>query len=174
MANKLKERLEALFKGDKKLMLISFAAFAAILLILLSELAPSQPKQKEAKTSETGIADYARELEAQTEQLISSISGAGKCKVMITLKNSNENIYAKNTDESIASGSNSFKNEYVLYEGQDGEQPVLIKQYLPCVQGVAVVCEGADKTAVRESVVNCVSSLFDIPVTKISVSKYKG
>ncbi len=93
---------------------------------------------------------------------------------MITLKNSSESVFAKNTDENSSPGSNSLKNEYVLYDGENGEEPVLIKQYLPDVQGVAVVCDGADNSRVRESVINSISSLFNIPVTKISVSKYKG
>ena len=49
-----------------------------------------------------------------------------------------------------------------------------MKEYLPAVQGVAVVCDGADNSAVRACVTETVSALFDISVSKVSVTKYKS
>ena len=92
---------------------------------------------------------------------------------MLTLKDTKESIYAKNSDEKNDESSYSKNYEYVLYDGQDGETPVLIKQYFPQIQGVVVVCDGADNTVVRENVINSVSSLFNIPTSRISVSKIK-
>ena len=171
--NRLTEVFNGITKGDKRIKFFAALGFAAILLILLSELTPSSTSVKEKKTEEN-YSDYIESLETETEELISSISGAGRCRVMLTLKNSKESVFAKNTDENTQSGSISIKNEYVLYDGQDGEAPLLIKQYYPDIQGVAVVMDGADNTQVKECVINTVSALFDVPVSKISVSKYKG
>lgn len=170
--SKIYDAFSGVINGDKKIKIFAAIGIIAILLILLSEFIPTAAESK--KKEETDYAEYISSLENETQELLSSISGAGRCKVMITLKNSSESVYAKNIEENNNSGSISLKNEYVLYDGQEGETPVLIKQYFPDVQGVAVVCDGADNSAVRESIINTVSSLFSIPVNKISVSKYKG
>ena len=60
-----------------------------------------------------------------------------------------------------------------MYDGENGESPVLIKEFYPEIKGVAVVCSGADNTVVRENVINCISSLYGISTAKISVSKLK-
>ncbi len=171
--NEFKEKIEKFFNEDGKIKLFIIIGIAAVLLILLSESAPIKKEEKKYGDA-SSMNSYLSNIESDTQALISSINGVGRCKVMITFKNSAENVYAENTDENNSQSSNSSKNEYVLYDGQEGESPVLVKQYYPEVMGVAVVCDGAEVTAVRESVINAVSSLFNIPVTKISVSKYKG
>lgn len=175
MEHKIKEWLKRWTAGDKKLKLIAAVGLIGILLIMMSEFAPKAEKQPVAPMeTQENYAQYTAHLEAQTEALLASIQGTGKCKVMITLRHSDERVYARNSQENQNGSSYSRQDEYVLYDGQDGETPALIKQYFPQVQGVAVVCEGADNTVVRESIINSVSALFNISVSKISVSKYKG
>ncbi len=157
----------------------NFKAFIAlglvgILLIALSEALPSKNSEKSVKTEDALYSAYTAELEEKTSLLLSSISGVGESRVMITLKYTEENVFAKNTEENGSEGSFSKNDEYVLYNGQSGEEPLVIKQCLPEIQGVAVVCQGADNSFVREEVITAVASLFNIPVSKISVSKLKG
>lgn len=172
--SKIYEVLGGVINGDKRIKLFAAIGIGAVILIMLSAFIPTAVQNKKPEKSQDDYSEYVDALESETQELLSSISGAGRCKVMITLKNSTESVYAKNIEENNSSGSNSLKNEYVLYDGQEGETPVLIKQYYPDVQGVAIVCDGADNPAVRESIINTVSSLFSIPVNRISVSKYKG
>lgn len=171
--NEIKEKIEEYFKDDKKVKVFIIIGIIAVLLIVLSESIPEKQDIKNDKDANL-MNSYMSSVESNTQELISSINGVGRCKVMITFKNSPENVYAENIDEDNSESSNSLKNEYVLYDGQEGESPVLVKQYYPEIMGVAIVCDGAEVTVVRESVINAVSSLFNIPVTKISVSKYKG
>ena len=93
---------------------------------------------------------------------------------MITLKNSNESVFAKNIQQNSENGNYSSQSEYVLDNGQNGETPVLIKEFFPEIKGVAVVCSGADSIAVREEIIKCISSLYGISSAKISVSKMRG
>ena len=93
---------------------------------------------------------------------------------MITLSDTNESVFAKNTEENQSDSSYSKNDEYVLYEEDGSKAPVLVKQYFPEIRGIAIVCDGADNEVVRENIFNSVSSLYGIPVTKISVSKYKS
>lgn len=177
MDNKIKDTFSSLLKLDKKTKIIVSIGLIAVLIIFMSEMIPGgndNQKNKNSVENDFSYSEYVDELEKNTCEIISSISGVGKCKVMITLKNSNENIYAKNTDENTNNGSFSKNYEYVLYDSENGEEPILIKEYMPQIQGVAIVCEGADNSLVRESIINSISSLFNISSSKISVSKIKG
>lgn len=179
MENKLRDTisdwLEKLTASDKKRKIILVLGMVGVLLLLLSEVLPVGLKNKaEEKPQDTSYCDYVAQLEAETVSLISTIEGVGRCQVMITLREGTENIYARNADEETRDGSNSAKHEYVLYEGEQGEEALLVKERFPPVQGVAVVCDGADNSAVRTCVVNTVSALFNVSVSKISVSKYKS
>jgi stage III sporulation protein AG len=172
--NKMKEALERFLQGDKKLKIFLLLGIIGIALILLSELLPASQSTEKSTKSEKLYSDYVASLEKDTAELISSVNGAGRCRVMITLRGTGESVFAKNSQESNSESSFSSSYEYVLYDGKDGDEPVLIKQYFPKVQGIAVVCDGADNPEVRESIINCLSSLYNLPVSKISVTKYKG
>ena len=95
--NKLKEYLEKL-KFDKKKIIIAIG-FIGIALILLSEVVPQESSKSQNTDAQTDYSEYVSSLEEKTADLISSIDGVGRCKVMITLEQSDENIFAKNTDE---------------------------------------------------------------------------
>lgn len=165
----IKEKLQSIIKGDKKTRVFIIIAFVGVILILLSESIPHNTSKTvqstDLKTS------YVTNLEKKTESIIGSIYGVGKCKVMITIKSTNETVYAQNSDISSNSGNYSEKYEYVFYDGNNGDEPVLIKEYMPQVQGVAVVCEGGNNPQVAENIMSAVSSLFEISTSKISISK---
>ena len=148
---------------------IVIACVLGVALILLSELVPSS-STKNADDS-MDYQEYIVSLEEKTQDIISSIDGVGKCKVMITLCETAESFYASNIEENTDSGHISKKNEYVFYEDNNNDSPVLIKQTFPKVMGVAVVCQGGDNAFVKERVISAVSSLFGISSAKISVSK---
>lgn len=173
MENKIKENFEKIFKGDKKIKIFVALGILSILLILLSEFVPNESTRSASSvdTEEYSYSAYISDLENETAEIIGSIDGVGRCRVMLTLKNTNESVFAKNSEENRDDSSYSKTYEYVLYDGQDGETPVLIKQYFPQIQGVAVVCEGGDNTVVRERVISAISSLFNISTSKISISK---
>lgn len=162
LANKIKS-----LKHKERYIVI--ACVLGVALILLSELVPSVSTKK----ADDGMdyQEYIVSLEEKTQDIISSIDGVGKCKVMITLCETDESVYASNIEENTDSGHISKKNEYVFYEDNNNDSPVLIKQTFPKVMGVAVVCQGGDNAFVKERVISAVSSLFGISSAKISVSK---
>lgn len=177
MENKIKEITENLFskKGDKKLKILVAIGIIGIILVALSEAVPAQNKQSASSIYDDKVSysEYIDMLEKETQDIISSIEGAGQCKVMITLKNTNESVYAKNTEEETGNGSYSKKDEYVLYDNSNSDSPLLIKQYFPEVQGVVIVCSGGDDVVVRENIIRSVTALYNVSSTKISVSKLK-
>lgn len=176
MENKIEEIMQKLKlkKGDKGVKILIVIGLIGILLIALSEAVPSQKQSVKSSNNDlASYSDYAHALEDETAEIISSIEGAGVCKVMLTLKNTNESIYAENNEEDVREGSFSKKSEYVLYDASSGDSPLLIQQKFPQVQGVVVVCSGGDNTVVRENIIKCISALYDIPSTRINVSKLK-
>lgn len=169
--NSLKEKFkDALEQKNSKTKILIAAGIVGILLILLSEVSFPSAK-KETEVTKTDYTAYVNELDDKLNHLISSIDGVGKCEVMITLKSTSENVYAKNIQNSQSESSASQNSEYVLYDGKDGDSPILIQENFPEIEGIAIVCSGGDSIAVRERVIQCVSSLFNISTNRISVSK---
>lgn len=171
MVAKIKDKVFNIFqKKDSRNKILIVAAVLGIVLILLSELDFSTPKAEESV--QTGdYAQYVSTLNDELTSVISSIDGVGDCKVMITLKNTKENVYAENSETSSSESSNSENNEYVIYNSENGDSPLLLKEEMPQVAGVAVVCSGGDSEAVRERIIDCVCALFDISSSHVSVSK---
>ena len=176
MANEIKKFVGEIVNTKDKKQIIIIVAFIGVALILLSELMPANSTNQSKSNQDTpyDYTEYTKDLEKKTTDFISSIEGVGRCKVMITLDVSDESVYAKNIDETRENGSYSKNSEYVLYEENNNDTPILVKQYFPKVKGVAVTCNGGDDVVVREKIVSGISSLFGIPSTKISVSKING
>ena len=165
MTEKWKELLKAP-QGQRKVFIL--LAVLGIALVLLSG------KSKSETTTARDYDAYVADLEGRLQKTVASMDGVGTCKVMITLEKSDENVYATNSESKRDADSGSSKEDYVLYDQDSGESPLLLSAYLPNVQGVAVVCTGGDDPAVREKITTTVASLFGIPTNRISVSKLKG
>ena len=102
----VKERFDS---SDKRIKIFAVIGVIGIALILLSEAVPEKTEKPASAPSEssTSYSDYISALEEETQELISSIDGAGRCKVMITLKDTNESVFAKNSEENKTDGSYS-------------------------------------------------------------------
>lgn len=167
----MKEKFEELLKSKQfKTKFLVIMGVVGIVLILLSEIdfTPAKPKQD---LSSNDYVSYVNNLDKELTEIISNIDGVGNCKVMITLKNTSESVYAKNTENSLSDGSSSQNDEYVIYNGENGDSPLLLKENFPAIEGVAVVCSGGDNVKIQEQIKKCVSALFNISSNRISVSK---
>lgn len=175
MENKIKEKITTFLNGDKKrIRIIVAVGLIGMVLILASEMMPDNKKAVNTEsTSQQSYSEYTIELENKLISVISAIDGVGECKVMITLQNTSESVYATNYESKTDDNSSNNKGEYVIYDSTIGETPVLIKEYLPQVQGVTVVCSGGDDIVVKEKIIESVTSLFNIPTNRVSVSKIK-
>lgn len=162
---------------DKKLLLIIAVAFAGICALLLSELLPEREKiQKTQAETSAAQTDYAADIEARLADIISSIEGAGRVKVMVTLESSGEEIYLRDRSLSSSSGENSGissdeVNKYIIIDNGEGESGIVAKVISPKIRGVAVVCDGAGSNLVRGAVVDTVTALLNISSARVSVTK---
>lgn len=54
-----------------------------------------------------------------------------------------------------------------------GGKPYVINEYLPTVEGVIIVCEGADDVKVRMQVTDAVVTALNVSADKIKILKMK-
>lgn len=173
--SKIKESLTSFISGDsKKIKVIVALGLIGIVLIFASDMLGKSDKKQEVNNDKINYEDYTDQLENKLKNLIMAIEGVGECQVMITLENTTESVYATDVEFKNDDNSVNQKDEYVFYDSEKGETPVLIKEYLPKVQGVTVVCTGGDNIAVKEKIIQAVTSLFNIPTNRVSVSKIKS
>ena len=113
----------------------------AILLIGLLSVIDFSPDRSEKESRE-----YASRTEERLLEIVSSISGAGDAKIFLTMDNSGENVYLKNTDTKTVSIE-------------------------PKVRGVVVVCEGGDDPVTVSRVLEAVTKALDISSDKVCITK---
>lgn len=129
---------------------------------------------------------YAAWMEEKLEEALSQMAGAGKVKVVISMKSSEEKVVEKdqpvtrsNTSETDSGGgtrniNNLETGESTVYssEGTDSE-PYVVKVIQPEVEGVIVLAEGAGTGNVSKNISEAIQVLFGIDAHKIKVVKMK-
>lgn len=163
--SELLEKIKKLF--DKKgFGFVFLALIAGVALMLI----PSESEEVEAVAEQKTLTsfEYCAMLEQKAKSLICELPEIDDCEVFITLDKGYRYIYA--TDQHVKeSGDNKETDKtIVLAQGDGGEAPILIEETMPCVAGVAVVCNGANyQTQYR--IIELMCALFDIKSNRISI-----
>lgn len=178
--------LDKLSKNHKFVKTIVIVGLIGILLILMSGLFTDKKDNSEVKQSSEiayiSLTQYENELEQNLADIISSINGAGKTRVLLTMDSTVEQVYA--TDKNMAQNNSensggqteskkdtSATTTYITVELSDGtQQTVLIKEIQPKVRGVLVVCSGGDNNVVKEKIVDAVTKVLNISSSRVSVA----
>lgn len=148
----------------------------------------SQDWQKGTNTTSYDSNTYITEMENKLEGILRKVSGVGDVEVMITLKSSKEQIPLKDrpyTQEGLnevdrEGGSrvnNSVQREEstVLITNEKGnEEPYIIQEIEPQVEGVCVIAEGGDNAKVIMDIIEVAEVLFDVPAHKVKVMKMRN
>lgn len=150
-----------------------------VFLIFMSEMDFGEKPVKNKASRE----EYRLQLEENLSELLSTVEGAGKVNIMVTLESGEENVYAwqekTSRDEQTVSADlseqvsqrTSYENEIVMV-GENGSKQALVEKTLqPSVQGVVVVCQGADDIKVVSNITNAVSVALNVPSNRICVIK---
>ena len=186
--SKSKKIHEFLLK-DKSKKIIICIGILGIALIFISELfKTNNAKKVTASTSSTASSstyEYVAQLENNLKELISSIKGAGNTRVMVTLENSEETVYAteekknKEATEDKSDGQLSKKREsddcekkYITVRDADGtERALSVTQIQPTVKGVVVVCDGGDIPEVQQKITDAIKTALNITSKRVYVTK---
>lgn len=157
-------------KKDKKAFFAVIIAFMGIMLIFLSEITFTEEETEKDGGNDTPYMTEA-ELSCQVSDLLETIDGAGKVRVMLTYECREEIIYAVDGDISEEKGrESSSSTKHIVIDSENGEQGLMQKVVLPKVKGVAVVCQGGADPVIKEQIISLVSALFDISSNKISIA----
>lgn len=110
-------------------------------------------------------------FEARLQDSLSQIQGAGAVKLMLSLEESGQTVYASNVRHSQGEGANgSYERSLsTVSDGSYGEQPVQIEQHCPTFRGAVVLCQGAESDQVRLAVTQAVSAVCGLGADRISV-----
>ena len=128
--------------------------------------------------------DYTMFLEKTLEEVLSTMEGAGKVKVMVTLASGGEAIVEKDVTTAVDSAtqvdaqggshntSNSDKTVKTIYVQKDRESHPYIKQVVsPKVAGVLVCAQGGGSMAVNKNITEAIQALLGIDAHKIKIIK---
>ena len=115
------------------------------------------------------------ETEQRMAEVLSTIDGVGRVRIMLTLRAGSSLRLAEDSSLSDSTGGQTKQEKQVLTVNRgSGRQEVVVTQQLyPTYQGAVVVCEGAG-SSVRLAVVNAVSVLTGLSSDRISVVKWKS
>lgn len=176
MKNKALGAFSSWIKSNKKVAFIAAIGVFGMLLIFFSGF--DSGVEKKNTTNPTAQKSYEQETEQKLRQLIESIEGAGKTEVMITFESSGESVFARDLSEDVENAqkdsSRKTEDKYVIVENDGSEGGLLTKAVYPKVRGVAVCCDGASDSVIRQRITETVSALFDINSTNISVVRRAG
>ena len=127
-------------KHRKNLLLIIIAVLGCV--ILFASVLGATDETEEG--SEDALSEYKSALEGELSELLSRVSGAGRCVVRVTFS----------------------EGERLEYKGS-----VVIGRRPPQVEGVTVLCEGGGRDAVRREISEVISALYGIGHNRICVLK---
>ena len=169
---KIEEYIKNL-KLDKKTIFVFVAGILGILIIFLSEIDFTVKKENEKEDNIEK--DYCLQLEQKMEDFIENIDGAGKTKVIITLSETTEYIYAKDGKEirknNEKNDDETLENKYVIIENDNINSGLLVKTIEPKIRGIAISCEGGDNSKVQQQIYSAVSAVLNINTSRISITK---
>lgn len=178
LSSKFLEKIKSIFDkmGFNRFILLGLLG---VCLIVMSEFTPKENKKE---NTDTEIESYTENMKKELEVLLSQVDGAGDVKVMLTLESGEENIYAvqekTSEDRQVNKGEKSgqrstYENEVVMVSAGADKQALIEKTLQPSIQGVIVVCRGADNIKVVSDITNAVSVVLNIPSNRICVIKMK-
>lgn len=139
--------------------------FVPVMILLGVLLMTRQLDQPEAVAVSAVDSDrqFISETESRVAEMLKSIVGAGECRVTITLSSSGKKEYVREDG-----------NVLVITDKEGNESAVISRENAPEIAGVTVASKGAGSAAVRNSIIESVSTVLGIGSNKICVVSMSG
>ena len=126
-------------------------------------------------------------LENKLEEILGSIDGVGKVKVLIKYSESssvvamyNETTSESTTKENDKTGSSKdvkekeSKKEIVCSDENGENKPITEKVVMPVIEGAIITAQGAKDATIKSSIVSAVEAITGLAVHKIQVFEMGG
>ncbi len=165
--------LKELLSEKKRMFLVVLLGAAGLLLILISSLLPGQEKKSIncSNREEIDVSAFCRDTEERLEGFLSSIEGAGRVSVYLTVGSEEQYIYAKEAKRSRSDNRYDEEEKYVMVGGGSDKNALVETVRTPEITGAVIACSGCDSPAVRERIYKAVSAALGINAGKIYVTK---
>ena len=148
-------------------------AIVVLLIGLVLLLMPTkQSKQTETVKETPAVAEQKTFLEDSLAQILQSVEGAGKVKVLLSIGAGEETVYQTDMELSSSDENNDETLKTVIITDSQRSESGLIRQVNPAAyKGAIVVCQGADSPSVRLAVTQAVSKITGLGTDAICVLK---
>ena len=182
---------------DKKKQIENIVVF--IILLIITVLIINNMWSSEENNEEDDITDTSKvlaqiktsneakdDLQERLEDILESINGVGKTKVLIKYSESstivamyNETVSESSTKENNSDGGNkeikeSENKKEIVYTDENGtNQPITEKIIMPTIEGAVITAQGAGNANVKTSIVSAVEAVTGLAVHKIQVFEMK-
>lgn len=177
---------------DKKKQIENIVIFIIILIVtvlIINNMWSGEKKEKDNNIvdaskvlAQTTSSKQQDDLEERLEDILSSINGVGKVKVLIKYSESstvvamyNETVSENTTKESDGDGGTKDIKETenkkeIVYTDEDGaNKPITEKIVMPVIEGAIITAQGAGNANVKSSIVSAVEAVTGLAVHKIQV-----
>ena len=169
MLKKLFER----YKLDKKSKIFVCAGVLGIFLLLVSGSFVSDNKPQEIPPQRYDISEYKTSSEKELCEIIKAIDGVDSVKVMITFADNGKTEYLSEEKISLKNDGDSENQDRestaALMRENGDEAPVVIRELLPEVKGVAVVVSGEYSRELEIKILNSVKGALGANANRISI-----
>ena len=179
-------------ENDKKRNIENIIVFIIILIItvlIINVMWSSNDKKTENKSEDTTkvlaqatSSSEKDDLETRLEDILASIDGVGKVKVLIKYSESssvvpmyNETTSESTTKETDGDGANKDVKETeskreIVYTDENGKNtPITEKVTMPVIEGAIITAQGAGNANIKTSIVSAVEAVTGLAVHKIQV-----
>lgn len=157
--------------------LVTKYKYAALILLvgmflLWMPVKNEKPAQSQYVNNSTTEQD--RNREEDLAEILQSIQGAGRVKVLLSVLEGEETVYQTDSDVSDSGDNNTERTDTVIITDSQRQENGLVRKINPPVYlGAVVVCDGADNATVRLAVTQAVAKITGLGTDAICVLKMK-
>lgn len=143
---------------------------AGIVLMLL----PEGERQEKSPSVPVQTTPVPSTLQEELETLLTKVEGAGKVKVLLSEAVGEQVHYQTDDNQADTDTSSDTRSDTVIITSADRNQSGLVYRVDPPIYlGAIVLCQGADRAAVKLAIVDAVGTITGLSSDKISVLKMK-
>ncbi|MBQ8358508.1 MAG: hypothetical protein IJX37_01150 [Oscillospiraceae bacterium] len=151
-----------------------YALLVLVIGLALLLIPGKDTRQKQTETASSPTAAQQSFTSEALAEILQSIQGAGKVKVLLSTASGEETVYQTDSETSTSGDGGSTKIQTVIVTDSQRSEAGLIRQVNPPgYLGAIVVCEGADNPTVKLAVAQAVAKITGLGTDAICVLKMK-
>ena len=161
-------------RASELILKYKYAAVILLVGLVLLWLPGKSLKWEQQQTDSSAKETTVMSREEALAEILQSIQGAGRVKVLLSTESGEETVYQTDSDTSNGTDNSSVRTDTVIITDSKRDESGLIRQVNPPVYlGAVVVCDGADNATVRLAITQAVGKITGLGADAICVLKMK-